>query len=187
MGLPFDKFLDFYVDGNYRALLIHGDCDILNLVDAGEKVKSEFFDYTTGMGSSTGVKEAIKIQQLESRLQRVAAIVDSLSMRYNKELADMLRGLGIITKVKEETLHEDLEKVMRETGRFNMEIDQIADYLKSKQVKTEKPKREHFENILTEIDPKLLAEHIDTYRFTVLYQKLKRQQEREPDGRRADK
>lgn len=181
-GYPFDLFLDFYCDGNYQALLKYDKADIINLVDAGEKIKAEFFDCSQGMSGVDGLKDIIRLQVLESRITRIQAIVDSLQIRYSKELAETLRGLGIRNKVRPESIEKDLKRVVNEAQKYVLESEQIMAHLKSKNIKTTQPERKHFENILIEVDPTLRADEIDTYRFCVMYQKLKRQQERANNG-----
>lgn len=205
-GFPFDKFLDYYVDKDIRGLVIEPtnkgwvtekltpilkklgivkETDYLELVQAGEQIKLQFFEETAGATDVANMSNQIKKQRLEAKLIRIQAIVDSLSINYNEELAGLLKGLGIMKVPKPETIDEDLKMVIKEAKRYVLEIQQIEEHIKATNKKGEAPKREHFENILTEYDAKLMPEHIDALRFCVLYNKLKRRKEQE-DGKRKN-
>lgn len=171
-GLPFNCFLDFYINGDYSALLRYGNADVLNLVDAGEKIKADFFEHTASADAISNFKDYVKLKRIESKIERIKSIADSLSQRYNKELAELLQGLGVITIPQEATAEKDIKQVLKECKRFEIEAETIRIHLNGKGHKETKPKREDFEAILAEVDPSLMPEQIDTLRFTILYKKL---------------
>lgn len=194
-GLPFDKFLDFYVDGDYSALIKYkrpvpgkikawyykrikrtilsdGTDDILNLVLAGEQVLNDFTDHSAGVEDLNKIRHIVRVQQLQYKVDRIQAIVDSLSISYNEGLVEALREHGIPLLVREASLQEDLKRVVSFSKKYVVELETIQrKYENDKE--PEKPTREAFEAILALIDPKLMANMIDGLRFCVLYKQLK--------------
>lgn len=174
-GLPFDKFLDFYVDGDYKALVKYErkqPNDILNLVLAGEQVINDFTDHSAGVEDLNKIRHIVRVQQLQYKVDRIQAIVDSLSISYNEGLVEALREHGIPLLVREASLQEDLRRVVSFSKKYVVELETIQrKYENDKE--PEKPTREAFEAILALIDPKLMAKDIDALRFCVLYKQLK--------------
>lgn len=195
-GLPFDKFMDFYIDGDYKALVKHEipevtgfikkilwkrylkkhpnayAQDILSYVLAGEQVLNDFTDHSAGVEDLNKIRHIVRVQQLQYKVDRIQAIVDSLSISYNEGLVEALREHGIPLLVREASLHEDLRRVVSFSKKYVVELETIQrKYENDKE--PEKPTREAFEAILALIDPKLMAKDIDALRFCVLYKQLK--------------
>lgn len=188
--MPFDKFLDFYIDGDYRALVKYPktvkkwfglksvivDNEILSLVKAGDEILSDFAEHTSGIEDINKVKQAADIQRLQLKIDRIQAIVDSLQVSYNESLVEVLKDVhGIPIKVSRETLQADLTRVVAFAKKWVVEIETIAKTLEARNPNKEnvKPDRAAFDGILATIDPALMPHQIDTYRFAVLFKRLK--------------
>ena len=179
--MPFDIFLDFLLDADYLSLCKKGKPDILECVKVGNELKTQFYDGCNDDISS--VQSYIRLAQLNSKVALINSIIEALNEYYDKELANLLRDLGIPHKVKEGTLQKDLRIVANHAKKYSMEIELIEQKLSSN--KSKPATRDMYENILAEIDPKLNAKDIDTLRFVVLFNRLKEKARR--DGSRKDK
>lgn len=153
---------------------------MVELAKIGDDLRTQFFDACND--DISAVSSLIRLAQLESKIERIQAIVDRLRLGYSKDIADLLKGLGIPHVVKEDTIENDLKVVVSHAKRYVLEIDLIKKKMQSK--KSEPATRDMYENILVEIDPKLKASDIDVLRFAVLFNRLKEKARR--NGARKD-
>lgn len=184
--LPFDKFLDFHVNGNYRALQIDPSIgisydnyeadDILELVKAGEQIALQYADASGGTDNKQYIQLVGEIQSLDSQIQRIYALAESYHIHPDPAVLEQLRELGINSNTYDIMLNEvkayELKKELKEAALAKLSTG-------------EKPTMELYEGILAEIDKTLTANQITTIRFCVLYTKLKlKHKQQEKNGRR---
>lgn len=197
--LYFDKFLILLIDGDLKSLIKdhkdityphkpYGKEEVLELCKAKEEVMQQWAD---GLGKESGeahLRIIIDIYKLESKLERIQSIVDSLQYKYNTDLVNDLKALGIRRPIREAHLKDDLRLVVSESKRFVLELDKKCKALENMQVKSEPPTYETYDNILTQVDPKLRPDEITTERFLTLYNGLRRKiKALEKHGSRTDK
>lgn len=160
-GLPFDRFLQLYIDDDIRALY-HGNTepDWLELAKAKQRVLDEYADESGGDDNIPFIMLQANIARLESRMSRCKEMLDSQAVYHNEDIAKQLTQLGIPNEIA--------------LKRFQLELDKLYKELKAKTGKTVKPTFKLFYQILAAIDPKLQPKDIDTLSFCVQYNTLKK-------------
>lgn len=159
-GLPFDKFLELYLDNRYMVLDKSGKSDPLQCVKQSEIILAEFSDACAD--DVFRLRILIEIGVLESKISRIKLILNSLNLQYNDELLSQLKQLGV----------HDIDIAETVIKRLELELDtQVAELNKVSTGKA--PTYETFVRLLTEFSPTMKASDIDTYHFCILAKKLR--------------
>lgn len=186
--LPFNLFLDFYIDGIYSPLIKDPENkedvpDILQLVKLGEQIKMEFADASGGKDNSKYIRLISDIAKLENKLMRVNELINSYERSNSDELLQCLKEQGINGNTP--------EQMRVSTKRFELDLDRNKKALQAMaENSVEPPTRIMFDKILAQIDPKLRPEDITTFRYCTLYNTLKdkaKEVEKQQHGRRKGK
>lgn len=219
--LPFDKFLDRLINSNHRALVIKQDDtqpfsgeQPINLIEAWEQI---YTDFTQLMGEGANVAHIhilADIARLESKVDRIYAIMSSLKMFFNPELVEQLKKAGIRNPPTPEDLKEEIieaetkqwiiqiherkvsyiSKIVKENNDVIKQALVDADYDITGAINILQPeskKNVHtydmYDKILARIEPTLQPKDITTARFCRLYNDLRRKIKAQEDGIRANR
>lgn len=179
-GLPFNRFLDFYINRDYDALIkketpknIADEIQILTLVKAGESIRTQYLDACGSNDNSYYLSIVGGIAKLESKIERVLILVDLLGMGYAESHVNSLKELGIKTQVRERSLNEDLNRVLTEAKKFNLELNKKRQALDEISKESKEPDMEMFYNILSQKDARLSIYDIDTAMYCAIYREAK--------------
>jgi len=177
VGLPFDRFLDYYLNGNYDALIrkeyAGNSVDILDLVRTGEKLYLQYLDACGGSDNNHYLSLVGGIAKQESRLERISVLVALLKVKYDERWVKELKQLGIRTQIRTEHIDEDLDRVLVDAKRFVLDINTKHKSLEALQNKSVEPDMDMYYNILAHKDPKIMISDIDTMMFCTIYREIK--------------
>lgn len=199
--LPFDRFLQLYIDKNYHALVKHGKANILHLVKASHQVIDQYTDEVTELSQLGAMYILGDIAYIQFKMAALDGILESLKVNKDKSLISSARKLGFNYQFTDESIENDIvqmlkqkkvlmanltekqfeyirlysdaspSKIRKAMSEHGANLDAVVENL-GRKGKTEAPTHKLFNRILSEIDPKLEPKDISTLRFTVLYNKL---------------
>lgn len=154
--------------------------DILNLVKASEGILEQYMDAAGGKENAYIIDLLRDIATLKSRIVRIHHVIESLKLEYSQSLADTLLDCGILQPITPET---DLDKVQQQIKMLEGDLERRQKEYEGLNKKGDKPSREVFERIMVQVDPKINAKDITTYRFCILFNDLKRKADGQRKGR----
>jgi hypothetical protein len=173
-GLPLNKWIDYFVDGDLFALTIdrNAPVDPLALAKTASDLYTQYVDAIGGKDAQVQIKLIGTIYKLQSKVERINNICLLLELEYDEQLAKDLKDLGIRRKISKETLIDDLRAIEVEIKRFVLDLEKHTDALNKKPKNAEKPTRNQFYDVLMSYDAKVLPESIDTYMYCRIYNSL---------------
>lgn len=191
MGLPFNRFLDVYLDKKYDALIkkeYEGqNVDILQILKAWDKVHTEYLDGCGGDDNTHYLSLIGSLTRLEAKIERINIIVAGLQLHFDEDRIADLKKMGIRTPIRNESLESDLERVMVEAKRFIIEINNKNKSLEAINKQNKEPDINMFYQVLSNKDARLTISDIDTAMYCAIYReqraKYKALEKRNRDGR----
>lgn len=191
MGLPFNRFLDFYLEKNYDALIKKeyegGNVDILELIKAGDVLHTQYLDACGGNDNTHYLSVVGTIAKLEAKIERVKVIVEGLREYFDEARNEDLKQLGIRVKVRKDFLEEDLNRVLTDAKRFVIELNNKNNSIEDANKKSKEPDINMFYQVLSQKDARLTIYDIDTAMYCAIYreqrEKYKALEKRNRDGR----
>lgn len=200
-GFPLNKFLDYYIDKDYNALIknigegktditnqsalwkficrklflkyTYVKPDILDLIKCGNDVYLQYIDASGGDEASRHIKLLGSIYKTESKIERVKQICESLLINYSDSLVADLKELGIRTNIRQEFLEQDVALARIDAKRYEIELARYYQLLeKDNKKESHQPTREMFYDVLIAHDANLTPEKIDVMTYCRIYKKL---------------
>lgn len=170
--IPFNRFQEFLIDGDLSAI---GEGTNEELVAHAVFLQNEFQDAISTDDTNAIAVTSAQIEYYKIKLEITQMAIDMLKLRYDERLVDILIEEGFIGNYSEETIIEDLERVVAQSQQY---VNLKNDLEKQFELMNEGSKPatyEYYTNVLIAISNMVkysVSEDISTLKFCGYFRQL---------------
>lgn len=170
--IPFSKFQEFLIDGDLSVI---GEGTEDELIAHAAKLQLDFQDAIATDDTNAIAVTTAQIEYYKIKLEITQMAIDMLKLRYDERLVDILIEEGFIGNFSEETIIEDLERVVAQSQQY---VNLKNDLEKQFELMNEGSKPatyEYYTNVLIAISNMVkysVSEEISTLKFCGYFRQL---------------
>lgn len=113
--IPFNRFQEFLIDGDLTAI---GEGTPEDLLEHAAFLQNEFQDAISTDDTNAIAVTVAQIECYKIKLEITQLAIDMLKLKYDERLIDILIEEGFVGNYSEETILEDLERVVAQSQQF---------------------------------------------------------------------
>ena len=119
--IPFNRFQEFLIDGDLTAI---GEGTEEELVEHAQRLQLEFQDAISTDDTNAVAVTTAQIEFYKIKLEITQLLIDVLKIKYDERLVELLIEEGFSGCFSEETILEDLERVVAQSQQYvNLKTD----------------------------------------------------------------